>query len=81
MMMRQPTIGEFMPTSPNTETNQTPDTINLPDETGVDSAALNGGKPDDEQLPPSEVPGRQEAPEHVPEKAQGKIGSPTLVKN
>lgn len=70
----------------NTETNQTPKTINLPDETeGVENPPPSGQAPDepeqkpegpgqkpDEHIPPVEVPGRPETPEHVPEKSGSK---------
>lgn len=59
----------------NTDTNQTPKTINLPDESG---GVENPPPPEqpDEQTPPMEVPpGRPTTPEHLPEKSRYKNAS------
>jgi hypothetical protein len=56
----------------NTETNQTPRTINLPDKSeGVENPPGPEQKPD-VHVPPVEVPGRPQTPEHIPEKDQKK---------
>jgi len=65
-----------MPGTSTTETNQTPKTVNLPDlSRGVENRPRQqqgdpkpGEKPN-EHVPPVEVPGRQDNPEHVPEKS------------
>lgn len=54
----------------NTDTNQTSKTITPDSATqGVENreTADNGETPD-EHVPPVEVPGREESPEHIPEK-------------
>lgn len=61
----------------NTDTNQSSKTINLPDGSVEPSRNNNGQNPDepktpDEHVPPIEVPGRQDVPEHVPEKGSAK---------
>ena len=76
----------FMPGDTNTETNQTPKTIHLPDESqGVENFPSPGQPPaqpaPDEHVPPVEVPGRPETPEHVPEKGKRTRNKyPALIK-
>lgn len=50
--------------------NQTPTTINNPPDAsrGVENPPPKGDKPN-EHVPPVEAPGREDVPEHVPEKA------------
>ncbi len=76
-----------MPNNVNPDTNQTPKTIHLPDASaqGVENVPNPNppGEKPDEHVPPVEVPGRPQTPEHVPEKGNPKghtHAGPTLVK-
>ena len=54
----------------DTDTNQTSKTLNTntPDQSdGIENPPRRGGT--EENVPPVEVPGRSETPEHVPEKS------------
>lgn len=57
----------------NTETNQTAKTISSPEQSeGIENQPEPNQKPD-EHVPPVEIPGRPETPEHIPEKIAHKI--------
>jgi len=65
----------------NTDTNQTATTINQPSESvGVENSPSEPAQTPPE-VPPVEVPGRNDTPAHVPEKSRAKRASyPALVK-
>lgn len=60
----------------NSETNQSTTTIYLPDQTQkIETTSLSGEQPrepkeDAPEVPPLEVPGRQDVPEPIPEKSR-----------
>ncbi len=59
----------------NTDTNQSPRTLHQPEEyRGVENPPETQQGDDDpkqdETVPPVEVPGREETPEHIPEKSK-----------
>ena len=68
--------------NPNTHTNQTPGTINLPFRRAETGGISNPDPKPNEQVPPVEVPGREENPEHIPEKgARQRDDFPVLTRD
>lgn len=64
----------------NTDTNQTPSSLNIPGESNWGETPPQPDKPVPSDVPPIEVPARPETPEHIPVKGSNPKNWLYLVK-